>query len=89
MGVAMWAAHLLFHAAASWGIMEVTPAQISLLDAGLLLTLYVGWRIALQYSEGVWAAGRLLAPWAGLACALYVAGIWILFQPMQMRGMMH
>jgi cytochrome c oxidase assembly factor CtaG/ferredoxin len=88
IGIAMWAAHLLFHAAVSWGIMQVTPVQILLLNAGLLVTLYVGWRVAQQYSQG-WSAGRLLAPWAGLAFCLYTAGVWILFQPMQMRGMMH
>jgi hypothetical protein len=77
----MWAAHLLFHLAASWGIASIEPVQIFLLDAGLLLTLYLGWQIARSL--------RLLAPWAAVACALYGAGIWILFQPMQMRGMMH
>lgn len=67
----------------------LTPVQILLLDAGLLLTLYVGWRITRQ----VTAAGRSLAaaglPWAMLSFALYAAGAWILFQPMQMRGMLH
>jgi cytochrome c oxidase assembly factor CtaG len=67
----------------------LTPVQILLLDGGLLLTLYVGWRITRQ----VTAAGRSLAaagvPWAMLSLGLYAAGIWILFQPMQMRGMLH
>jgi len=31
----------------------------------------------------------LLAPWAGLAVALYGAGVWVFLQPMQMRGMLH
>jgi hypothetical protein len=59
------------------------PAEILLLDAGLLLTLYLGWRIAGR-------TGRVLAwtPWAALAVLLYAAGLWILFQPMQMRGML-
>jgi hypothetical protein len=30
----------------------------------------------------------LFAPWAGLAIGLYVVGVWIIFQPMQMRGLM-
>jgi len=30
----------------------------------------------------------VLAPWAVLAGALYSAGVWIIFQPMQMRGTM-
>jgi hypothetical protein len=77
LGFAMWAAHLLYHVAR----IPVTGAQILLLDAGLLLTLYVGWRIQ--------DAVMKFIPWAVTACLLYCAGIWILFQPMEMRGMMH
>jgi polyferredoxin len=83
LGVGMWAAHLLFHAASVWTTVSVTSMQIVLLEAGLLLTLYTSWRIA----EG--AVLRRFAPWAAVACLLFAAGIWILFQPMQMRGMMH
>lgn len=60
------------------------PAEILLLDAGLLLTLYLGWRIA-DRTRRVLA---WLIPWAALAVLLYAAGLWILFQPMQMRGML-
>jgi hypothetical protein len=62
--------------------------QILLLDGGLLLTLYAGWRVARGLST--WARGvlRLLAPWACLAVLLYAAGVWIVFQPMEMRGLM-
>jgi ferredoxin len=77
LGFAMWAAHLLYHVAR----MPVTGAQILLLDAGLLLTLYTGWRIQ--------DAVMKFVPWAVTACLLYGAGIWILFQPMEMRGMIH
>jgi cytochrome c oxidase assembly factor CtaG len=54
--------------------------ELLLLDAGLLLSLYVGWRIA-----GTLA--RFL-PFAGFAVALWAAGALILLQPMQMRGML-
>ena len=83
LGVGMWAAHLAFHAASVWTMASVTWLQIVLLEAGLLLTLYVAWRMA--------AADvlKLFVPWAGVACLLFAAGIWIFFQPMQMRGMMH
>ena len=64
------------------------PAEILLLDAGLLLTLYLGWRIALRRASGTGRALGLLTPWAALAVLLYAAGLWILFQPMQMRGML-
>ncbi len=67
----------------------LTSAQIVLLDAGLLLTLYVAWRVAKQQVDGVRRAMGLMAPWMAVSCGLYGAGIWILFQPMQMRGMMH
>jgi cytochrome c oxidase assembly factor CtaG/ferredoxin len=67
----------------------ITAAQILLLGAGLLLTLYVGWRIALQAVARVRTALGLMGPWATLAIGLYCAGAWILFQPMQMRGMMN
>lgn len=85
IGIAMWAAHLFFHFANALGMPAfITPMQILLLDAGLLLTVYIGWRLAKQY-----AARRLVLPWAALASGLYACGIWIFFQPMQMRGMLH
>lgn len=58
-----------------------------LLDAGLLLTLYLMWRIALSYEPRLRGALRLCSPWAGIATALYVAGIWIILQPMELRGL--
>jgi hypothetical protein len=69
----------------------LTPLQILLLDAGLLLTLYIAWRISQRYASGIASRLRLAGPWGVLACALYLVGVWILFQPMQMRGtmMMH
>lgn len=61
--------------------------QILLLDGGLLLTLYVGWRVAQRFSARAAGALSLLAPWAGLAVLLYAAGVWIVLQPMEMRGL--
>jgi cytochrome c oxidase assembly factor CtaG len=61
--------------------------QLLLLDAGLLLTLYVGWRVANAFTPRIWASLRLFAPWAAVATGLYASGIWVLLQPMQMRGM--
>jgi hypothetical protein len=63
--------------------------QILLLDCGLLLTLYIGWRMALRLTSRAARAVGVLAPWGGLALALYAAGVWMVFQPMPMRGMMH
>ena len=61
--------------------------QLLLLDAGLLLTLYIGWRVANSFAPRVWAALRLFAPWAAVVAGLYASGVWALLQPMQMRGM--
>ena len=62
--------------------------QLLVLGLGFLFTLYVAWRVArgvhLQFARTV----GLVAPWAVLALVLYSAGVWIIFQPMQMRGMM-
>ena len=56
------------------------------LDFGLLLSLYAGYRNALAQSARVSLALRAFAPWALLLILLFAAGIWILLQPMQMRG---
>jgi cytochrome c oxidase assembly factor CtaG/ferredoxin len=87
LGVSMWAAHLLFHAASVWTAASVTWLQVVLLEAGLLFTLYIAWRIANRDRKEVGVV-KLFAPWASVACLLFAAGIWIFFQPMQMRGMM-
>lgn len=57
--------------------------ELLLLDVGLLLTLWVAWRVAGH------ALARVL-PAAAVAMALWATGVWILCQPMAMRGtMMH
>ena len=62
------------------------PLEIVLLDLGLIVTVYVLYRLARQCVTGVWAELRFLAPWAIIAFGLYAAGVWIVLQPMQMRG---
>jgi cytochrome c oxidase assembly factor CtaG/ferredoxin len=62
--------------------------ELLVLDLGLLFTLYLGWRLAARFRLGITPTLRLSAPWASLAVVLYLAGLWIIFQPMQMRGMM-
>ena len=120
VGLAMWAAHLLFHLSTAWSsawpVMQrvssdlgigwlgtprwrgsspilaadtLLACQILLLDLGLLLSLYLGWRIAGAYVTQIADRLRLLAPWATLLVGLYAAGIWVFLQPMQMRGMVH
>jgi ferredoxin len=63
--------------------------QMLLLDAGLLMCLYAGWRIARTCTTSTRDGLFLLAPWAAVAALLYAAGIWVFLQPMQMRGMVH
>jgi cytochrome c oxidase assembly factor CtaG len=60
--------------------------EVLFLDLGLLLSLYTGYRIALAHSPRLSQALRALAPWALLIALLFAAGIWLVFQPMQMRG---
>jgi len=62
--------------------------ELLVLDLGLLLTLYIGWRLASRFRLSFTHTLRLNAPWASLAVVLYSIGVWIIFQPMQMRGMM-
>ncbi|HTZ60083.1 MAG TPA: cytochrome c oxidase assembly protein [Acidobacteriaceae bacterium] len=118
LGLAMWAAHLLFHLFTGWETLGPTirqaaadfgwhalgsphwgmqlpllngdstlSLQLLVLDAGLLLSLYLGWRLAQQRVHSPGRAVLLLLPWAGIVAAAYAAGVWILLQPMQMRGM--
>jgi hypothetical protein len=34
-------------------------------------------------------AVAFVIPWAVVIAALWLSGVWIVFQPMQMRGMLH
>jgi cytochrome c oxidase assembly factor CtaG len=54
------------------------PLEILFLDVGLLLSLYAAYRLAPTL--------KALVPWAILMVLLFAAGVWTLFQPMQMRG---
>jgi cytochrome c oxidase assembly factor CtaG/polyferredoxin len=59
--------------------------QLLFLDGGLLLSLYLAWRMVASTR-----VRRLLAvaPLALFTIALYAFGFWLLLQPMQMRGVM-
>jgi cytochrome c oxidase assembly factor CtaG len=83
LGTPSWA-HVMGPRAA-W----LTALELLLLDLGLLVTVAVGWRAALELAGGAARALRLAAPWAALALLLWASGVWIVFQPMQMRGMVH
>jgi hypothetical protein len=64
------------------------PLRIELvfLELGLLLSLHVAYRIAATQTLAWRQAVRAFAPWAFVLLALFAIGVWIVFQPMQMRG---
>jgi hypothetical protein len=62
--------------------------EILFLDLGLLCSLYVGFRIARTQADGASRALKAFSPWAVLIVLLFAAGVWIVLQPMQMRGTM-
>ncbi len=100
LGFGMWLAHFSFHFIT--GFLSFVPVvlrlvgfpggvapvvswegliglEILLLDAGFLLSLLLIYR-----TDSRW---RAVLPWAAVATLLFIAGIWVIFQPMQMRGM--
>lgn len=89
-----WAADLgLFAGTPHWQSCCAVPvaswllrAEIVFLELGFLLSLYTAYRIALERSPHWPTALRAFAPWGALCLLLFVAGIWIVLQPMQMRG---
>ena len=83
VGVPAWIASCC-RPAAGW----VLPLEIVFLDVGLLLSLYAAYRIALGQCASLGAALKAFAPWAALLVLLFAAGVWVLFQPMEMRGTM-
>ncbi len=60
--------------------------EILFLDFGLLLSLYAGYRIAQSQAPRLTQTLKAFAPWAVLMVVLFAAGVWIVLQPMQMRG---
>ena len=91
--VADWAG--MFLGSPAWSNACCVPAalwllrlEIVFLDVGLLLSLYTGYRIARSQTTRLSQAVATFAPWAILMIFLFAVGIWIVFQPMQMRGTM-
>jgi cytochrome c oxidase assembly factor CtaG/polyferredoxin len=69
-------------------IPQLLDFQCLALDLGLLVSLYFAWKVAVSLAAKRKAVAAFL-PWGILHSLLYVAGIWIVFQPMGMRGMLH
>lgn len=68
---------------ASWAWPGLVGLELLFLDAGFLLGLYAIWRISRQRAIHPL---RAAIPWALLAAAFYAFGVWVIFQPMEMRG---
>lgn len=60
--------------------------ELVALDLGFLASLYCVWRVAQTQTSSVRLALQAFLPWATLLLTLFVLGIWIVFQPMEMRG---
>lgn len=58
--------------------------EILFLNAGCLFTLWLLWKKTLTLSVKNPALAFL--PWAAVACGLHALGVWIILQPMEMRG---
>jgi polyferredoxin len=71
----------------TWGGLSeqaVNPLEMGFLGLGLLGSLLVSFRIAER--EFPARAARTFLPWAGLSVLLWAAALWLLAQPMEMRG---
>jgi hypothetical protein len=65
----------------------VRPVEYWFLGLGLLGSLLVAWRIAERDVPAPPArTARVFAPWAGLCLLLGLVAMWLLSQPMEMRG---
>lgn len=62
----------------------VYPLELGFLGLGLLGSLLVAWRIAGR--DYPLRAEKAFAPWAGLTALLWAVAMWLLSQPMEMRG---
>ena len=73
---------------ASWAIPQLLDLEILFLDLGLLISLYAGWKVANRYADKNNRALFIFAPWLVLYILFFLAAIWIVFKPMDMRGTM-
>lgn len=62
------------------------PLEVVMLYLGLTGSLVAGWQIAQREHRSLAVAFKAFLPWALLCALLVAAGIWILAQPMEMRG---
>jgi len=81
-----------FQGAPAWALGPLVPEswllpiELLVLELGLLVSLVVAFRIARREVGSGPRAVRAAAPWGFLALLLSLTGIWLLLQPMEMRG---
>jgi ferredoxin len=63
----------------------VYPVELGLLGLGLLGSLLLAYRLA-EADDDAAHPRRVFAAWAGLCLLLWVSALWLLSQPMEMRG---
>jgi cytochrome c oxidase assembly factor CtaG len=73
---------------ASWAMPQLLDFEILFLDLGLLVSLYAGWRVAQRYNNSRNRCLLIFTPWSLVYILFFFVAIWIIFQPMDMRGTM-
>ena len=64
----------------------IVKFELLSLDFGLLFSLLAAYRIADCDTQSKWRSVRAFAPWGLVIVCLFAAGVWIVTEPMQMRG---
>ena len=62
----------------------VYPMELGFLGLGLAGSLMALYRLAEEDSAS--SPARAFAPWAGLSILLWLSALWLMSQPMEMRG---
>jgi Fe-S-cluster-containing hydrogenase component 2 len=66
---------------------SLLSVQVLIMDVGLLFSLYVGWRLVREMTSSVRSMAAMLSVWCVSNALLYAVCVWVLTQPMEMRGM--
>jgi cytochrome c oxidase assembly factor CtaG/ferredoxin len=75
-------------AIASWAVPQLLDFEILSLDLGLLISLYAGWKVAQRYHPSKNRSLLILTPWSLVYLLFFLVAVWIIFQPMDLRGTM-
>jgi ferredoxin len=73
---------------ASWAVPQLLDFQILSLDLGLLVSLYAGWKVAQRYHQSKNRSLLILIPWSLVYLLFFLVAVWLIFQPMDLRGTM-